>query len=393
METLIKQNLISHLQCSSCGKTYDSDILQSISECCNSSLTVQYHPNTILSKNDLKERPSTLWRYFEMLPVLHKENIVSLGEGMTPLLPLKNLSNKYDFPFLYLKDESMNPTGSFKSRGMSVAVSKAKELNVQACITPTAGNAGGAMAAYCAAAGMQAIVVMPTHTPQIFKDECRLYGAEVILVDGLISDCGKRVARIKKEIACFDMSTMKEPYRLEGKKTMGYEIAEQMNWQLPDVILYPTGGGTGLIGMWKAFKEMISMGWLAGKKLPRMIAVQAENCQPVCHTWKGLQPNAKNYNGKPSLANGLAVPHPFGEALILQTLRQSNGFPVAVSDKAMIEGVKELAYNEGLLVAPEGGAIWKALLQLADIGIIDKNEKILLLNTGSGYKYMDNIIS
>jgi len=392
MKAIMELTLAAHLQCSSCGKKYNMEERQTYSACCSSPLIVKYKYNNLFSKNDLKNRPGTLWRYFEMLPVFEKENIVSLGEGMTPILSLKNLSNKYDLPELFLKDESLNPTGSFKARGLSVAISKAKELKIQTCIIPTAGNAGGAMAAYCAAAGIHAIVVMPEHTPQIFKDECKLFGAEVILVDGLINDCGKKVTQIKKEVDCFDMSTMKEPYRLEGKKTMGYEIAEQLNWQLPDVILYPTGGGTGLIGMWKAFHEMINMGWISDKKLPRMIAVQAENCQPIVHTWKGLQQNAKQYIGNPSLANGLAVPQPFAEEMILQALRQSNGFPVAVSDSEMIAGVKEIANEEGLLVAPEGGAIWKALLQLTDTGIIDRTEKILLLNTGSGYKYMENII-
>jgi threonine synthase len=247
------------------------------------------------------------------------------------------------------------------------------------------------MAAYCAAAGMKATVVMPSHTPQVFKDECMLYGADLVLVDGLISDCARKANQLKQTIDCFDISTLKEPYRLEGKKTMGYEIAEQFNWTMPDVILYPTGGGTGLIGMWKAFREMQQMGWI-GQQLPRMIAVQAENCQPVVHTWKGLQPNAKSYVGKPSLANGLAVPNPFAEDMILQVLRESKGFPIAISDEDMIAGVKEIAQQEGLIIAPEGAALWKALLKLINQGSIKRNEKIVLLNTGSGYKYLENIV-
>jgi len=238
---------------------------------------------------------------------------------------------------------------------------------------------------------MRAIVVMHTHTPQVFKDECELYGDELVLVDGLISDCAKKVGQLKQSVDCFDISTLKEPYRLEGKKTMGYEIAEQFNWTLPDVILYPTGGGTGLIGMWKAFREMQQMGWI-GDKLPRMIAVQAENCQPIVHTWKGLQPNAKAYAGKPSLANGLAVPNPFAEDMIMQVLRESKGFPLAISDADMIDAVKEIAREEGLLIAPEGDALWKALLRLIDQGSIRRDEKIVLLNTGSGYKYLENIV-
>ena len=332
-----------------------------------------------------------MWRYREMLPVLEERNIVSLGEGMTPILALTRTSEKYGLSQLLLKDEGQNPTGSFKARGLSAAVSKAKEFGIDTCIIPTAGNAGGALAAYCAVAGMNAIVVMPRHTPKMFKDECELHGAEVILVDGLISDCAKRVAEIKKTIDCFDISTLKEPYRIEGKKTMGYEIAEQLNWELPDIIIYPTGGGTGLIGMWKAFQEMIALGWIENK-LPRMIAVQAENCQPVVQTWKGNQPNAKNYVGKPSVANGLAVPNPFGEDLILRVLKQSGGLPIAISDEAMVKSVKQLAKDEGILVAPEGGALLEALLILLRKEVISPSEKIVLLNTGSAYKYLENIL-
>lgn len=391
METTVEAvTHISHLQCSQCAATYDLYEAHTFSPCCHKPLVVNYSFITPLSKEILRDRPANMWRYFEMMPVLEKENIVSLGEGMTPLLELPRLRAKYDLPQLFLKDESMNPTGSFKARGLSAAVSKAKEFGIETCIIPTAGNAGGAMSAYCAAAGMRAIVVMPRHTPDAFKRECQLLGAELVLVDGLISDCARKVAEIKKSIRCFDMSTLKEPYRLEGKKTMGYEIAEQMNWELPDVILYPTGGGTGLIGIWKAFYEMIQLGWI-GTRLPRMIAVQADNCQPVVATWLGHQPNASAYTGNASLANGLAVPHPFGEDMILEVLEESYGFPISVSDDEMIAAVKELARESGVLAAPEGGAIWHAMLQLVDQGVIGRNEKILLLNTGSAYKYFDNI--
>jgi len=331
-----------------------------------------------------------MWHYREMLPVLDEKNIVSLGEGMTPILPLQKLRNKYDIPQLFMKDESNNPTGSFKARGLSAAISKAKELGIERCIIPTAGNAGGAMSAYCASAGIESIVVMPRHTPKPFKDECELFGAQLILVDGLISDCAKKVASLKKEINSFDISTLKEPYRIEGKKTMGYEIFEQFNGELPDVILYPTGGGTGLIGIWKAFHEMIQMGWIKGK-LPRMIAVQAKNCQPIIATWTGLQTSCLDYVGSPSIANGLAVPHPFGEALILKTLRESRGLPIAISDEDMLKSLREISREEGFLIAPEGASLWKATLELIDKGFIERNEKILLLNTGSGYKYLENL--
>jgi threonine synthase len=391
MKTVQPLTSLHQLVCSQCDQPYSAFEPQTFSTCCNKPLVAQYNLAEVPSKTVLYNRPATMWRYKEVLPVLEEENMVSLGEGMTPILELKRLQAVYELPNLVLKDESKNPTGSFKARGLSAAVSKAKEFGVETCIIPTAGNAGGALAAYCAKAGLKAIVVMPRHTPQVFKDECELYGAELILVDGLISDCAKKVAQLKQSIHCFDISTMKEPYRLEGKKTMGYEIAEQNNWTLPDVILYPTGGGTGLIGMWKAFKEMQQMGWI-GEKLPRLYAIQAENCQPVVQTWKGAQPNAKSYIGKPSLANGLAVPNPFAEDMMLKALRESKGQPLAVSDSAMVAAVKEIARKEGLIIAPEGGALWSALLQLVHEGTVQRAEKILLLNTGSGYKYLENIL-
>ena len=332
-----------------------------------------------------------MWRYREVLPVLENENIVSLGEGMTPMLTPLHLRKAQGLPQLFIKDESSNPTGSFKARGLSAAISKAKEAGVTTCIIPTAGNAGGAMAAYCAAAGIHAIVVMPAHTPRAFKEECTFYNAELILQEGLISDCARKVASIKATTPCFDVSTMKEPYRLEGKKTMGYEIAEQLNWELPDIILYPTGGGTGLIGMWKAFDEMEQMGWI-GSKRPRMYAVQASNCQPIVETWNGLQQDARSYKGRPSLANGLAVPNPFAEKMIYKVLKESGGLPLAVSDEDMIASVREIAREEGMLVAPEGAALWHALKQLLQKELVLHHEKIVLLNTGSGYKYMENIV-
>ncbi len=390
MITLKRYSLFQDLQCSKCGKLYNPKKINTFSTCCNKPLTANYGLDSGFSKAELDYHDNSMWRYHALLPVLNKQNIISLGEGMTPVLPLHNLGKKYDLPQLFLKDESLNPTGSFKSRGLSVAVSKAKELGIRSCIVPTAGNAGGAMSAYCAKAGIEATVIMPKHTPIIFQQECELYDAKVILVEGLISDCGKLAKAMLQEQDIFDMSTLKEPYRLEGKKTLGYEIAEQYNWQLPDVIVYPTGGGTGLIAIWKAFKEMIAMGWIENK-LPKMIAVQAENCQPIVYTWKGLHANATQYKGKASLANGLAVPHPFGEDLIMETLAESSGSALTVTEQEMISGVKEIARLEGLLVAPEGAAVWKGLLKLIQDRFIDRDEKILLLNTGSGYKYLENI--
>ncbi len=333
-----------------------------------------------------------MWRYRELLPVLADENIVSLGEGFTPILKLANLGSKYGFDHLQLKDEGQNPTGSFKARGLSMAISKAKELGVEGCIIPTAGNAGVAMAAYCAKADMRAVVVMPRHTPKAFQEECYWYGADVVLVDGLITDCSAKAKEINADNQLLDASTLKEPYRLEGKKTMGFEIAEQLNWTLPEIILYPAGGGTGLIGIWKAFQEMLALGWLpADTELPRMIAVQAANCQPLVDTFLGLQPNAQQYVGKPTIANGLAVPRPIGEPMMLQVLRESGGTALSISDEQMLTGLRELSRHEGLFVAPEGAALWMAACHLKDTGYLHSSDRILLLNTGSGQKYLENI--
>ena len=331
-----------------------------------------------------------MWRYSEMLPVLKEDNIITLGEGMTPLFALNKLADKFGFSNLLLKDESFNPTGSFKARGLSVAVSKAKEFGITQCIIPTAGNAGGALAAYCAKADIECTVVMPRHTPEIFKQECELYGAKLILIDGLINDCANKIAEINSDRRYFDMSTLKEPYRLEGKKTMGYEIAEQLNWQLPDVIIYPAGGGTGLIGIWKAFKEMKAMGWINGP-LPRMIEVQSKKCAPLLYALKDPLKWKNNFIPQPTIANGLAVPFPFGMNMMLQVLKESGGTAIAVSDEEITAGVKEIAKMEGLIISPEGAATWKALLHLNRMQIMDSAEKVLLLNTGTGYKYLDNL--
>lgn len=388
---MLKTTHLSYLECSRCHQKFDIEFQHTFSSCCTKPLLAKYGLLTGFDRDQLPQGPNSMWRYFEMLPVLDKKNIVSLGEGMTPIPSVKTLRDRYGLPNLYMKDEGLNPTGSFKARGMSAAISKALEYGSRKCIVPTAGNAGGAMAAYCASAGIEATVVMPSHTPHAFKNEIEMYGAKLILVEGLISDCARAVQKIKTTGQYFDLSTMKEPYRLEGKKTMGYEIAEQFGWELPDVILYPTGGGTGLLGMWKAFHEMQELGWI-NSPFPKMIAVQAETCQPIVQTWKSKQTDCKNYVGAPSLANGLAVPNPFAEDMIIEVLKESRGYPIAVTDKEMIEGVKEIAKMEGVSVAPEGGAIWIALLKLIEAGLIDRSSKILLLNTGSGYKYMENIV-
>ncbi len=389
MQTLAKPfTYATTLSCSQCGKQYSLSLLQTYAHCCDKPLVVDY-ANIDFSKSKLQHRPMNMWRYREMLPVLQDDNIITLGEGFTPIFLLNKLADRFGFSDLLMKDESSNPTGSFKARGISVAVSKAKEFGIKHCIIPTAGNAGGAMAAYCAKADIACTVVMPAHTPEIFKQECRLYGAELILIEGLISDCAKKVTELNKDSHYFDMSTLKEPYRLEGKKTMGYEIAEQLNWQLPDIIIYPAGGGTGLIGIWKAFKEMKTLGWISGP-LPRMIAVQSKNCAPIIHaleeplTWK------KTFIPHATIANGLAVPYPFGMKMILDVLKESGGTAIAIGEEEIISGGIEIAKMEGLLISPEGAATWKALLHLYQCGKISSSEKVLLLNTGSGYKYIDN---
>jgi len=380
------------LSCSRCGKDFDISDANTFADCCNKPLLVRYDAPPDDMQGDLLFREKTMWRYFELLPVMERRNIISLGEGMTPLLPLERLADRYGFADLLLKDESMNPTGSFKARGMSVAVSRALELGVEKCIVPTAGNAGGALAAYCAKAGIHCRVVMPSHTPKMFMQECELYGAELILVDGLINDCAKKVASLRQaDGGWMDMSTLKEPYRLEGKKTMGYEIAEHLNWHLPDVIIYPAGGGTGLIGIWKAFREMVALGWIKRQRLPKMIAVQSEQCAPVVNAFFNPGGWQNNYHPKPSIANGLAVPYPFGMDMMQAVLSESGGTAIALSDEEIIEGVKEIAKTEGLLISPEGASTWMALRKLQERELINEADKIVLLNTGSGYKYLENL--
>ncbi len=379
------------LSCSRCEAVYPITGIHTFAQCCNKPLQVNYDNPGDPDRGDLIFREKSMWRYFEMLPVMERKNIVTLGEGMTPLLPLQRAAARYGFADVLLKDESLNPTGSFKARGLSAAISKAKEFGIKKCIVPTAGNAGGALAAYCARAGMDCTVVMPRHTPVLFKQECELYGARLILVDGLINDCAKKVAALNEHGAYYDVSTLKEPYRLEGKKTMGYEIAEQLDWKLPDVIVYPAGGGTGLIGIWKAFHELMAMGWVEEGPLPRMIAVQSSNCAPVVRAFRQGNSWKEGFVPQPSLANGLAVPYPFGMDMMLKVLSESHGLAWEVSEEDITAGVKELSRLEGMLVAPEGGAVWKALLQLRRTGEINDADRIVLLNTGSGYKYLENI--
>lgn len=381
---LFNGSFITHLVCSKCNTHFDHQIIQTYASCCNVPLSAEYDLNN-QSIDKINTKDYSMWRYHFVLPIIDSRNIVSLNEGFTPVSQLKKLSNQLSLNALYLKDEAVNPTGSFKARGLSMGVSKAKELGIKQMVIPTAGNAGGAMSAYCAKAGIEATVIMPKHTADTLKEECKLYGAHLIQIDGLIDACGKRAREIAASTGAFDMSTMKEPYRLEGKKTLGYEIAEQFNWELPDIIVYPAGGGTGLIGIWKAFKELVTMGAIKGP-LPKMVLVQSVECSPMVHLFKdGQLPN--NYSPKSSAALGLAVPYPFATEMMLSVLRESNGIALTVTEKEMEEGVQTIAKIEGLLLSPEGSATYYACQQLLNSGWAKSSDKILLVNTGSWYKY------
>ena len=382
---------LSHLECSSCKKIFPKEQLLNLCISCNLPLFARYDiekARSIFRKDQLLLRENTMWKYREMLPVEYEENIITLGEGWTPLFKAKRLGELLGFHNLYLKDESLNPTGSFKARGMSAAISQAKEKGVKKIAIPTAGNAGGATAAYTAKAGQEAYIFMPVDTPAAFHIECEQYGVNVEKIEGLIGDCGKIVAQRKEQEGWFDISTLKEPYRVEGKKTMGYELAEQMNWKLPDVIIYPTGGGTGIIGMWKAFQEMEELGWIDSKR-PRMISVQAEGCAPIVRAFNEGLDNAQPFENANTVASGLRVPSAIGDFLILKSIRDSDGYAQAVTDDALLKGVTTLGKTEGIFAAPEAGATVAALEILLTNGQIKRDEKIVLFITGSGIKYVD----
>lgn len=341
-----------------------------------------------LTKESLRGRIASMWRYREVLPVVDDRNIVSLGEGWTPLHKAKTLGASLGFSNLYIKDESINPTQSFKARGMSAAVSMAKELGVNKAAAPSAGNAGGALAAYAAHAGMEAHIFVPADTPKANVIECRALGANVTLVDGLIHDCGRIVGDRKQAEGWFDFSTLKEPYRLEGKKTMGYELAEQLDWTLPDVILYPTGGGTGLIGMWRAFDEMERMGWI-GSARPRMVSVQASGCAPIVEAFQVGANSGADIPNAHTVASGLRVPKAIGDFIMLDILRKSGGTAVSVLDAELVADAREIGANEGIFAAPEGGACLSALKKMFENGEVSKDERVVIFNTGSGIKYLE----
>jgi threonine synthase len=379
---------VRNLECSACGLQHEWSRLQNLCLFCGKPLFVIIDlagAGRALNREMLATRQKSLWRYGEVLPLPADVEPVSLGEGGTPLLRAGKFGGDID---LWIKDESVNPTQSFKARGMTVAVSMAKYLGASKLAVPSAGNAGGALAAYAARAGLEAHIFMPRDTPRANIIECRELGADVTLLNGLITDCGAEIARRKTEEGWFDMSTLKEPYRVEGKKTLGYELAEQCGWRLPDVVLYPTGGGTGLIGMWKAFDEMEALGWI-GSTRPRMIAVQAAGCAPIVRAFEAGKEKAEEFPDAHTVASGLRVPKAIGDFLILNILRQSNGGAVAVDDQEMIRVARDVASSEGLFVAPEAAACFAALKSLSSARKIRSGERVVIFNTGSGIKYLD----
>src|SRR5687767_4066166 len=374
---------VSHLECALCGLKHEARRLLNLCSACGKPLLVRYdleRAKVALTRESLATRRADMWRYREVLPVDSDDNIVSFGEGWTPLLPARRLGKKVGIHELYIKDEGQNPTQSFKARGMAAAVSMAKELGATKLAVPSAGNAAGALAAYAARAGLQSFIFMPRDTPRANVVECEQTGAHVTLMDGLITDCGAEVARRKEAEGWFDVSTLKEPYRVEGKKTLGYELAEQLDWALPDVIVYPTGGGTGLVGMWKAFDEMEELGWIDGRR-PRMVTVQAAGCAPIVRAFEKGERTAEEFPDAATVASGLRVPKAIGDFLILDALRASKGTAVAVTDEELLAAVGEIGALEGVFAAPEGAACLPALRVLLERGEVGREERVVLFNT------------
>ena len=384
---------VTYLECSLTGERYPADQLHGLSKA-GKPLLVRYDLDGIrraLPRDALASRPQTLWRYREMLPVRRAENVLSLGEVVTPLIPLPRLASRLapkgqEPGEILVKDEGRLPTGSFKARGLVLAVSMAKELGIRHMAMPTNGNAGAAMAAYCARAGIKATVFCPDDTPAVNVREIAMQGAAVYLVDGLIDDCGKLVAEGEKSVGWFNCSTLREPYRIEGKKTMGIELAEQLGWEMPDVIFYPTGGGTGIIGMWKAFAELEALGWI-GKKRPRMVVVQASGCAPMVKAWEAGEEHAPRWQDAHTFAAGIRVPQAVGDFLILRAVRDSGGFATAVDDDAIMRAWREVAAEEGLLLCPEGAATYAAYKQAIAEGRVGPGERAVLFNCATGLKY------
>ncbi len=383
-------NSVTHLECSLCSRKYEAGKPWNLCEC-GGPLLVRYDLGRLReswSLDSFASAPDSMWRYAPALPVRQESSIVSLGEGMTPLIEAARTARRIGARDLLIKDEGLNPTGSFKARGLSCAISMCVELGIKKVAIPSAGNAASALAAYAAAAGLEAHIFMPQDVPQANFIECKAYGANVTLVEGLISDCGRIVAERSAKEGWFDVSTLKEPYRIEGKKTMGYELAEQLGWELPHAIFYPAGGGVGLIGMWKAFAEMETLGWI-GQHRPKMIAVQAEGCQPVVRAFQEGAERSTFWDNASTLASGLRVPKPLGDFLMLRAVRDSGGTAVAVSDSALLDAGIQLAAEEGIFVAPEGAACVAAAQRLLAEGFLKADDKIVIYNTGSGLKYLE----
>lgn len=383
---------MSHLECPKCGAKHNPHKITQVCPDCSAPLLVRYDlekVKTNFKKEDLLKRKPDLWRYLELLPLVDEKNKVTLGEGMTPLLSLDKISKKLGIE-LYLKDEGIIPSGTFKSRGAAVGVSRAKELGVKALAMPTNGNAGASWSIYCAKADIDAYIVMPVDAPAITRNECAIAGAKLFLVNGLISDAGKIVGRAVAKNGWMDASTLKEPYRIEGKKTMGLEIAEQFNWEVPDVILYPTGGGVGLIGIYKAFRELQEIGWI-GEKMPRLVAVQATGCAPIVKAWEENKTESEFWQQASTVAFGITVPKALGDFLVLDAIYQTNGCAIAVTDEELLKDQEELAATEGTFVCPEGAANYTATKKLLASGWIKANEKVVILNTGTGLKYPDTV--
>ncbi len=383
---------MSHLECPKCGTTFDPNLIQQVCSC-GSPLLVRYDAKRLganVKKDDLLRRPQSLWRYREFLPVREDKNMVTLGEGMTPILRLKNIGAELGISNLYLKDEGLIPTGTFKARGAAIGVSRAKELGVKVLAMPTNGNAGGAWGAYCAKAGIKAVIVMPKDAPVINRKEVAVTGAELYLVNGLISDAGKIVGRAIAEYGWYDASTLKEPYRIEGKKTMGLELAEQFGWEMPDVIIYPTGGGVGIIGIYKGLRELQEIGWVSGK-ISRLVAVQSRGCAPIVKAWEERKRESVFWENAHTIAFGLTVPKALGDFLVLEALYHTEGCAVAVEDSEILKAQHELASREGVFVCPEGAATLSAAIKLAHSGWIKHDERVVLLNTGTGLKYPETV--
>ena len=380
---------LTHLSCSRCGEEYDADQLMNLCPACEKPLLARYDlakAARTLTRASLQEREPSLWRYEEVLPVRTRKAQLKLGEGWTPLVCAEELGSEIGCPHTLIKDESLNPTGSFKARGLVMAVGRAYELGAAELAIPSAGNAAGAMSAYAARAGLPAHVYMPEDVPDAFRVECSNLGAEVTLVDGLITDCGAKVREKVEEFGWFDVSTLKEPYRIEGKKTMGYEVVEQLGWRMPDVIIYPTGGGTGLVGMWKAFDEMEQMG-LVGSERPRMVSVQSSGCAPMVHAFEQGEEFAEPWQGAKTVADGLRVPAAVGDFLILEAVRASGGTAIAVSDDEMLRCARQMGQHTGVFPAPEGAATLACQVQLLASGWLQGDETVVLFNTGTGLKY------